>query len=133
MYTAMATVLKFKRLEKNFDKWLYSNKMTIQADYPIKDLRLFSQENKPTIVRAIGSELNEIGPVKVNLTFYIHLTKETIKGTERIVHYFRHDNPFPVISLNQAEISKEIDEVINSVFKYVDDWVKRGSGWVIER
>ena len=70
----MVTVLKFNRLEKSFNKWLHSYKILVPADCPIKDLRLFSQENKPAIVQTIGSEVHEIGPVKVNITFFIHLT-----------------------------------------------------------
>ena len=107
--------------------------MFVPADYSIKDLRLFTKENKPAIVGTIDSEFKELGSVKVNFTFYICLTKESVKGTERIKHYFRHENPFPVTYLNQAEISKQIDGVVNSVFENVERWVQKGSGWVIER
>ena len=108
-------------------------KSPLKSDYSIKDLGLFTKENKPAIVRTTDSEFKELGPVKVNFTFYICLTKEGVKGTERIKHYFRHDNPFPVTYLNQAEINKQIDGIVNSVFKNVERWVQKGSGWVIER
>ena len=98
----MASVLQLNRLEKSFNKWLHSYKMLVPADYPIKDLRLFSQANKPAIVKTIDREFSELGSVKVNLTFSIHLTKEGANGIERIEQYFRHDNPFPVTDLNQA-------------------------------
>ena len=52
----MSAVLKFNRLEKSFKKWLHSSKMLVPADYTIKDLRLFTKENKPAIVRTIDSD-----------------------------------------------------------------------------
>ena len=57
----------------------------------------------------------------MNLTLYIHLTKEGAKGIKRIEHYFRHDNPFPVVDFSQAEIKKQTDDVINSVLEEVNE------------
>ena len=133
MYTRMAAVPKFKRLEKSFDRWLHGWKMMVPANYPIKDLRPFSHLIKPTISQIIQTELADIGSVKVNLTFYIHLHKETQFGTDRIIRFFKHNKPFPVITFNQEEVSNEIDEVVNLVFNLVDVWVQRGSGWVLDR
>ena len=98
--------------------------MLVPADYPIKDLRLFSKENKPTIVRTIGRESLELGPVKVNLAFLIHLhvTKEGVNGIERVEYYFRQDKPFPVIRFHQSEINKKIDDVINLILEDVARW-----------
>ena len=69
----------------------------------------------------------------MNLIYFIHLTKKGVKGIETIEHCLRHDNPFPVIDFNQAEINKQIDDVTNSVFEEVERWVKKGSGSVIDR
>ena len=107
--------------------------MLVPADYPIKDLRLFSKENKPTIVRNIGREFLELGSVKVNLAFLIHLIKKGVNGIERAVYFFRQDKPFPVIRFHQSEINTKIDAVINSILEDIAIWVKNRSGWAIER
>ena len=107
----MPAVLKFNRLEKSFEKWLHSYKMFVPADYSIKDLRLFTKENKPAIVRTIDSEFKELGPVKVNFTFYICLTKEGIKGTDRPSKYRINDGldfsgisfPTPLNEISKVE------------------------------
>ena len=113
----MDAVLRFHLRNQAFQGWLYSYKMVVSDDHPTKDLRLFYQENKnkPTIIQVIEEEAAELGPVKVNFTLEIHLAKAVLEGIETVDHYFRLPDPLIVTHLNQPEVVRQTNAVVNSI------------------
>ena len=127
--------LNFERQNayRAFGGWIRGYKMSVPVDHPTRDLSLFYQEIKQSAVRIIGREIMDLGPVKFNFTFRIHLTKETSNGTEQIDHYFRQDVPNNATIFNPPEIIQDLDTVVNTIKEQVARWVQNGSGWVINR
>ena len=73
----------------------------------------------------------ELGPVKVNIIFYITLKKE-MPIAETTNFYFQHANPFTLVTFNPTTVGEKVDEAVDFVRAKVDGWTKNGSGWVIQ-
>ena len=75
---------------------------------------MFYQENKRAIVQTIASEVTELGPVKVRLSFYVQFKKEVGNATEHMEHFFWNDPPLIVTHLYQIKDSAALDAIVNA-------------------
>ena len=122
--------------QNNYFEWLRVWKMIVSERNPHnKDLFAFERAQKESFTQLIKRELEELKNIKVSLEMKVKFKKENEEGEiQCIENYFREDHP-EFFSKNDDEnkIKGYFEDTFEKNNNKIDQWVKEGSGWKVEK
>ena len=71
--------------------------------------------------------------MKVSNTYNVTLRKDFGERYEFTDFYFRRREPAIITTTNVDKIARKLDDVINEINEQLEQFVRNGSGWVLER
>ncbi|XP_058029287.1 uncharacterized protein LOC131193286 [Ahaetulla prasina] len=118
--------LVFRQTPKAIGNYLRGWQMDVPKDHPLSiDPRAFLQGVHPQICQKLIEEIQAWRGVKFQLVLKVDLWKDTCSEA-----MLRHKQK---VVLQNSEIDMALDEAFTTIQKMLENWIQRGSGWVIER